>query len=99
MILAKSLTMQRLIRTIALISLTLWLTVVWMPPAWAEGVDQAKIDNSTQLWETSAHALNDINCSSCHQAAETKAFVAQPGVERGINLSRDRLTVPRIRLL
>ena len=29
-------------------------------------------------WATSAHALNDVNCASCHQAGETKAFVANP---------------------
>lgn len=57
----------------------LWLG--WAAPAWGYGVDQALIDESTQLWQGSAHALNEVNCSSCHQDAETKAFVAQPDQE------------------
>lgn len=35
----------------------------------------------TQQWQTSAHALNDVNCASCHQNEETKAFVASPNQE------------------
>lgn len=62
----------------------LWLFVVlllgWAAPAWAD-VDEARVKETTQLWQTSAHALNDINCSSCHQDAKTKAFVANPGYE------------------
>lgn len=50
-------------------------------PAQANALDQASIDEATQLWQTSAHALNEINCSSCHQSSETQQFVAQPGVE------------------
>ena len=59
-----------------LMTLCLLFTVV--PPAWANAVDEAAIAETTQRWETSAHALNDVNCSSCHQDAETKDFVAQP---------------------
>ncbi|MEL6399838.1 MAG: hypothetical protein AAFR26_12210 [Cyanobacteria bacterium J06626_4] len=70
-----------LMRAIALLCLTLCLTLLGISPAQADSVDQAKIDSSTQLWETSAHALNKVNCSSCHQAEQTQAFVAQPGVE------------------
>jgi len=54
--------------------------VSWATPAHANGIDQAQIDEATQLWQTSAHALNEINCSSCHEASETKEFVAQPGL-------------------
>lgn len=36
---------------------------------------------ATQLWQGSAHALNDINCSSCHQAESAQPFVAQPDYE------------------
>jgi len=61
--------------------LLLGLTWGWATPALASKVDQAQIDETTQLWQTSAHALNEINCSSCHESAETKEFVAQPGVE------------------
>ncbi|MEM9220429.1 MAG: multiheme c-type cytochrome, partial [Cyanobacteria bacterium P01_F01_bin.150] len=54
---------------------------------WAEGITQGQIDESTQLWEASAHALNNVNCSSCHQASPpdqpsaSKVFVAQPNHE------------------
>ncbi|MEO0533643.1 MAG: hypothetical protein AAF215_07220 [Cyanobacteria bacterium P01_A01_bin.123] len=53
----------------------------WAAPAWSDGVDQAKLDESTQLWRSSAHALNDVNCSSCHQNTETQTFVARPNHE------------------
>jgi hypothetical protein len=61
--------------------LALALTWGWVPVALASRVDQAQIDEATQLWQTSAHALNEINCSSCHEAADTKAFMANPGIE------------------
>ena len=58
------------------------LSVGWVAPALASShggaIDQALIDETTQLWQGSAHALNDINCSSCHQNSETKEFVAHP---------------------
>lgn len=54
----------------------------WLAPALASSyrgaIDQALIDQTTQLWQGSAHALNDINCSSCHQNSDTKEFVAHP---------------------
>jgi hypothetical protein len=74
-------TIRFLMRAIALLSLMGFLTLGGALSAQADGVDQAALDEVTQLWQTSAHALNEINCSSCHEAAETKAFVAQPGVE------------------
>lgn len=42
---------------------------------------QQELDEITQQWQTSAHALNDINCASCHQNEETKAFVESPNHE------------------
>lgn len=58
----------------------LLLSVGWMAPALASAssVDQALIDETTQLWQGSAHAMNDINCSSCHQNSDTKEFVSHP---------------------
>ncbi|MEO1591002.1 MAG: cytochrome c3 family protein [Cyanobacteria bacterium J06632_22] len=41
-------------------------------------MSQSDLDDITRQWEGSAHALNDINCSSCHQDSETKEFVAKP---------------------
>ena len=60
----------------------LLFSVGWVAPALASShggaVDQALVDEMTQLWQGSAHALNDINCSSCHQDSDTKAFVSHP---------------------
>lgn len=61
--------------------LALILGLGWSTPVYAQSVDQAALDEATQLWTTSAHALNDINCSSCHQDEQTKAFVANPDHE------------------
>lgn len=61
--------------------LALILLLGWVTPAWGEVVDQAKLDENTQLWQGSAHSLNDVNCSSCHQDAETRAFIAHPNHE------------------
>ena len=47
----------------------------------ATAATQQEIDQITEAWETSSHALNDINCASCHQESETKAFVAEPSEE------------------
>lgn len=69
--------MRRLISSL----LALWLLLGFAAPAWGDTVNQALLDETTQLWTTSAHALNNINCSSCHQDAETKAFVSRPDHE------------------
>ncbi|MBE7384316.1 MAG: cytochrome c3 family protein [Leptolyngbya sp. SIO1E4] len=57
------------------------LLLGWATPAWGDGVDQAGIDERTQQWQSSTHALNQVNCSSCHQNAETQDFVAHPDQE------------------
>ena len=61
--------------------LALLLLLSWAAPAWGDGIDQRVVDEATQLWQTSAHALNNINCSSCHEDAETKAFASSPDHE------------------
>ncbi|NER82453.1 MAG: hypothetical protein F6K42_23395 [Leptolyngbya sp. SIO1D8] len=61
--------------------LVLLLLLGWTAPAWGDSVDQAGIDERTQLWQSSVHALNQVNCSSCHQDSATKAFVVHPGQE------------------
>ncbi len=39
---------------------------------------EQELQEINQQWETSAHALNDVNCASCHQNSETDAFEANP---------------------
>lgn len=60
------------------------LTILWgflglMSPAW--GVTEGELQEINQRWQSSVHALNDINCSSCHQDRQTKAVVSQPNHE------------------
>ncbi len=77
--------LRQSLRAIAAIVLGCWLVAIaWsggMSPALADGLTQAEIDTITQQWQGSIHALNDVNCASCHQEAETKAFLAQPTQE------------------
>ena len=49
--------------------------------ALADSVSKAQLQKIEQQWQTSAHALAEVNCSSCHQNEETKAFVAKPTEE------------------
>ncbi|MEM9804356.1 MAG: cytochrome c3 family protein [Cyanobacteria bacterium P01_D01_bin.56] len=42
---------------------------------------EQELNDITSQWRTSAHALNDINCSSCHENKETKEFMASPNHE------------------
>ncbi len=72
---------KRLMSSVLALWVLLGLTVGWATPAWGDAVDQAVVDETTQLWQGSAHALNDVNCSSCHQDDATKAFVAHPDQE------------------
>lgn len=52
-----------------------------VPNALADEVTQKQIEEIGQLWQTSAHALAEVNCSSCHQDEETKQLVAHPTEE------------------
>lgn len=61
--------------------LVLLLLLTGAAPAWGNLVTQADVEEATQLWQDSAHALNRVNCSSCHESQETKRFVAQPNQE------------------
>ncbi len=49
--------------------------------AQADSITEAELSEITAQWKPSAHALADVNCSSCHQANETKAFVEKPNYE------------------
>lgn len=62
------------------ILLTLFLWLGWAVPVRAEGINQAQVDEVTQQWQGSAHALNAINCSSCHRNQD-QTFIAHPDQE------------------
>jgi hypothetical protein len=68
-------------RAIALILTLLAFVVLSSTRATAQQVSQGRLDEIDRLWEGSAHALAEVNCSSCHQDAQTKALVAKPTYE------------------
>ena len=46
----------------------------------AEGITHSQLQEINQLWQQSAHAQADVNCSSCHQD-DKQALVVQPTFE------------------
>lgn len=52
-----------------------------MGEARADKVTQSQLEEIKQQWRGSAHALAEVNCSSCHQDEATKQLVAQPTQE------------------
>jgi hypothetical protein len=61
----------------------MWVGMLISPmyPASADAVSEAELEDIHELWQGSAHALADVNCSSCHQQKESNAFVAHPDHE------------------
>lgn len=47
----------------------------------ADNVSTAELQEIEQLWRSSAHALAEVNCSSCHQDEQTQQLVVQPTLE------------------
>ncbi|ASC71496.1 hypothetical protein XM38_024480 [Halomicronema hongdechloris C2206] len=61
--------------------LALLLMLVYPAPAGGEGVTSEAVEEATQLWQESLHALNQVNCSSCHQPAATRPLQGHPDHE------------------
>lgn len=76
--------MSRLYKQIVL-PLLLILACCWgfffAASASSQEVSKAELTEINQMWENSAHALAEVNCSSCHQDSESKEFIAQPNQE------------------
>ncbi|MEL6441932.1 MAG: cytochrome c3 family protein [Cyanobacteria bacterium J06621_8] len=74
--------MKRQTRALAIVLASVLITA-WVFPdmALAKGVDEARLLEIEQQWQTSAHALGDVNCSSCHQNQDTNQFVLRPTEE------------------
>lgn len=51
------------------------------PATVTANVTQTRLDEINQLWQTSVHALTEVNCSSCHQDPDTKQLVVKPTQE------------------
>lgn len=66
---------NRLAKLLALLLIVLLILGAALPAA---ATTQSELQEINQQWQTSVHALNDVNCASCHQENETKAFVANP---------------------
>ena len=70
--------MKKLITLICLIVAFLLLSG---NEAMARKVTPEQLSQINQLWESSVHALGEVNCSSCHLDSETKGLVLQPTPE------------------
>ena len=66
---------KRIIRFITLVLIVMMSMGAALP---AVAVTESELSEINQQWSSSVHALNDVNCASCHQNEETKAFVANP---------------------
>lgn len=53
----------------------------WSDPVLADRVSDAELQQITDRWQNSAHALAEINCTSCHQAENSQIIVAHPNHE------------------
>ncbi|MBX2862063.1 MAG: cytochrome c3 family protein [Leptolyngbyaceae cyanobacterium MAG.088] len=71
--------LARWLRPFVVISFIVLLVVG--PSSMASATTEQELNDISSLWQTSAHALNDVNCASCHQNEETKEFVAVPNHE------------------
>ncbi|MDJ0594990.1 MAG: cytochrome c3 family protein [Pleurocapsa sp. MO_226.B13] len=69
-------------QVIILLCCCIWLfSWLFSGVALADRVTESQLQKIEQQWRTSAHALAEVNCSSCHQDRETKAFIAKPTQE------------------
>ena len=66
---------------VSLFLLFLFVSYVFIPSALADKIAQSRLREIEQQWQSSVHALAEVNCSSCHQDEETKAFIAKPTEE------------------
>ena len=47
----------------------------------AQTIQPIQLEEINQQWQQSAHALADVNCSSCHLEKESQTLVTKPTVE------------------
>ena len=61
-------------------SVLIFLLAFWgfVPSALASNISKGKLQEIEQQWRTSIHALNDVNCSSCHVNEDNKTFISRP---------------------
>ena len=61
---------------ICLIICLLWVN--FPMPAYGNTVTPEQLEQINRSWQGSAHALTDVNCSSCHQDSDSSQFIARP---------------------
>lgn len=71
--------LSALVRSLILVVLSMVLVFSTGPAAMA--ITEQELSDINAQWQTSVHALNDVNCASCHQDKETKEFIAVPNHE------------------
>ena len=67
--------------TVMILCLLLFLSYIFPGVALADNITQSQLEEIERQWQGSVHALSEVNCSSCHQNEETKAFIAHPTEE------------------
>ncbi len=65
----------------AVFCVTLPIVVLLLGLTWPATANALTVDEATDLWTDSTHALQGVNCSSCHQVDGTGDFVASPDQE------------------
>ena len=72
---------QNFFSRLLIITLLIVVNCCFVTKATADGVTKSQLEEIKQQWQSSAHALAEVNCSSCHQDEATKQLIAQPTQE------------------
>ena len=74
---------KRFFSCLSVISLVV-IFLLWVTnqlPVNASSITTEQLDQVNRLWQGSAHAITEVNCSSCHQDTDSKEFIARPTEE------------------
>lgn len=67
-------------RRLFLLVLVLALVADNALPVWGQ-VSEGQLQEINQQWQSSVHALAEVNCSTCHQTGDPQGFVISPSQE------------------
>ena len=62
----------------ALMVLLLTFLLCFLQVDTAMAISESSLNEITKQWQGSAHAMADVNCSSCHQAEKNRPLLTQP---------------------
>ena len=78
----KRIQIKSLFSSLLAISILIVTNFCFLPgEAQANKITSSQLEEIKQQWQTSSHALAEVNCSSCHQNETTKKLVAKPTEE------------------